>query len=148
MGRLLLTSSQVSALISILTVIAFTLALFFAGYAVQQKSIISLQQTLRPHDPLPRSHTPIHADANTPAASHHNPPSQPHPPIDHDTLQPPQHINNNNDIAAKQRSSRLTYLRSLSAAAATRLTAPLHVVSMSVATCAYARRDQSNDEGL
>jgi hypothetical protein len=54
MHKPLLTSSQVSVLISTIVIGFCTFALFFAGYALQQQTLQNLHKTLRPSSPLPR----------------------------------------------------------------------------------------------
>ncbi|KAF2126264.1 glycosyltransferase family 8 protein [Dothidotthia symphoricarpi CBS 119687] len=53
MGRLLLTSSQVSVLFSATVVFLFTLALFLSGYVLQQRYVHNLQAAIRPRLPKP-----------------------------------------------------------------------------------------------
>ncbi|KAI9706770.1 MAG: hypothetical protein M1820_004740 [Bogoriella megaspora] len=50
---MLLTSAQVSMFASSGVVFVFTLMLFLAGYTLQQKSVSSLQQAIRPNTPAP-----------------------------------------------------------------------------------------------
>ncbi|KAL1301462.1 hypothetical protein AAFC00_005712 [Neodothiora populina] len=58
MGKLLLTSGQVSVLLSSTIVCTFTLLLFLAGYVLQQQTLHALQATLRPRNPTdPRSNS-------------------------------------------------------------------------------------------
>ncbi|KAF2674425.1 hypothetical protein BT63DRAFT_435535 [Microthyrium microscopicum] len=54
MGKLLLTSSQVSIAISSFIIVSFTFLLFLAGYILQQQSLEQLHATLRPQQPSPR----------------------------------------------------------------------------------------------
>ncbi|KAF2751534.1 glycosyltransferase family 8 protein [Sporormia fimetaria CBS 119925] len=53
MGRLLLTSGQVSVLLSSCIIFVFTVVLFLSGYVVQQRSVSSLQAAIRPIKPKP-----------------------------------------------------------------------------------------------
>ncbi|KAF1829183.1 hypothetical protein BDW02DRAFT_510557 [Decorospora gaudefroyi] len=53
MGRLLLTSSQVSVILSAAIVFLFTLALFLSGYVLQQRYVHSLQAAIKPRLPKP-----------------------------------------------------------------------------------------------
>ncbi|OAQ59901.1 hypothetical protein VFPPC_09995 [Pochonia chlamydosporia 170] len=60
MRRALLTSSEVSVLVSIVVVILFTLALFLSGYALQQRTLQDLRVAIRPGNskPSPKAHLP------------------------------------------------------------------------------------------
>ncbi|KAG5987314.1 hypothetical protein E4U54_005044 [Claviceps lovelessii] len=60
MRKVLLTSSEVSALVSICVVILFTLALFFSGYTLQQRTLQDLRVAIRPDHtrPSPKAHLP------------------------------------------------------------------------------------------
>lgn len=60
MRKALLTSSEVSALVSICVVILFTLALFLSGYALQQRTLRDLRVTIRPGltRPSPKANLP------------------------------------------------------------------------------------------
>ncbi|KAH7355486.1 hypothetical protein BKA66DRAFT_274708 [Pyrenochaeta sp. MPI-SDFR-AT-0127] len=53
MGRLLLTSSQVSVILSAAIVFLFTLALFLSGYVLQQRYVHNLQLAIKPRLPKP-----------------------------------------------------------------------------------------------
>lgn len=53
MGRILLSQSQVSVVISSTVVIVFTFVLFLSGYILQQQSVTGLQQALKPRIPQP-----------------------------------------------------------------------------------------------
>ncbi|KAH9862974.1 hypothetical protein J1614_010703 [Plenodomus biglobosus] len=53
MGRLLLSSSQVSVVLSAAIVFLFTLALFLSGYVLQQRYVHTLQAAIRPRLPKP-----------------------------------------------------------------------------------------------
>ncbi|KAF2015541.1 glycosyltransferase family 8 protein [Aaosphaeria arxii CBS 175.79] len=53
MGKLLLTSGQVSVLLSSCIVLIFTVVLFFSGYVLQQRTVHSLQAAIRPTRPKP-----------------------------------------------------------------------------------------------
>ncbi|USP77909.1 glycosyltransferase family 8 protein [Curvularia clavata] len=53
MGRLLLTSGQVSILLSVTIVFFFTLALFLSGWVLQQRYVHSLQAAIKPRLPKP-----------------------------------------------------------------------------------------------
>ncbi|ORY11916.1 hypothetical protein BCR34DRAFT_483406 [Clohesyomyces aquaticus] len=53
MGRLLLSSGQVSVLLSSGIVFLFTLALFLSGYVLQQRTVHSLQAAIKPRLPKP-----------------------------------------------------------------------------------------------
>ncbi|CAO2651413.1 Nn.00g039830.m01.CDS01 [Neocucurbitaria sp. VM-36] len=53
MGRLLLTSSQVSVILSAVIVFLFTLALFLSGYVLQQRYVHNLQAAIKPRVPKP-----------------------------------------------------------------------------------------------
>ncbi|KAJ4986692.1 glucose N-acetyltransferase [Stagonosporopsis vannaccii] len=53
MGRLLLTSGQVSVLLSAIIVFAFTFALFLSGYVLQQRYVHNLQAAIKPRIPKP-----------------------------------------------------------------------------------------------
>ncbi|KAG5922383.1 hypothetical protein E4U42_005497 [Claviceps africana] len=60
MRKALLTSSEVSALVSICVVVLFTLALFFSGYSLQQRTLQDLRVAIRPDytRPSPKAHLP------------------------------------------------------------------------------------------
>ncbi|KID85202.1 hypothetical protein MGU_07624 [Metarhizium guizhouense ARSEF 977] len=60
MRKALLSSSEVSALVSIIVVILFTLALFLSGYALQQRTLQDLRVAIRPGHtkPSPKAHLP------------------------------------------------------------------------------------------
>ncbi|GAB0137107.1 hypothetical protein EsDP_00005390 [Epichloe bromicola] len=60
MRKALLTSSEVSALVSICVVILFTLALFLSGYALQQRTLRDLRVAIRPGHtrPSPKANLP------------------------------------------------------------------------------------------
>ncbi|KAF2629479.1 glycosyltransferase family 8 protein [Macroventuria anomochaeta] len=51
MGRLLLTSGQVSVILSAIIVFAFTFALFLSGYVLQQRYVHNLQAAIKPRVP-------------------------------------------------------------------------------------------------
>lgn len=53
MGRLLLSSSQVSVILSAAIVFLFTLALFLSGWVLQQRYVHSLQAAIKPRLPKP-----------------------------------------------------------------------------------------------
>ncbi|KAF3037462.1 hypothetical protein E8E12_002146 [Didymella heteroderae] len=53
MGRLLLTSGQVSVILSATIVFAFTFALFLSGYVLQQRYVHNLQAAIKPRIPKP-----------------------------------------------------------------------------------------------
>ncbi|KAF1942801.1 hypothetical protein EJ02DRAFT_374822 [Clathrospora elynae] len=53
MGRLLLTSSQVSVVLSAAIIFLFTLALFLSGYVLQQRYVHTLQAAIKPRLPKP-----------------------------------------------------------------------------------------------
>ncbi|KAF2875154.1 hypothetical protein BDV95DRAFT_603920 [Massariosphaeria phaeospora] len=53
MGRLLLTSGQVSVVLSASIVFLFTFALFLSGYVLQQRTVHSLQAAIKPRLPKP-----------------------------------------------------------------------------------------------
>ncbi|KAJ4330008.1 hypothetical protein N0V95_010116 [Ascochyta clinopodiicola] len=53
MGRLLLTSGQVSVILSAIIVFAFTFALFLSGYVLQQRYVHTLQAAIKPRLPKP-----------------------------------------------------------------------------------------------
>ncbi|KAL1655784.1 hypothetical protein SLS61_001808 [Didymella pomorum] len=53
MGRLLLTSGQVSVILSAIIIFAFTFALFLSGYVLQQRYVHNLQQAIKPRIPKP-----------------------------------------------------------------------------------------------
>ncbi|OAL54999.1 hypothetical protein IQ07DRAFT_531624 [Pyrenochaeta sp. DS3sAY3a] len=53
MGRLLLSSGQVSAILSAVIVFLFTLALFLSGYVLQQRYVHNLQAAIKPRLPKP-----------------------------------------------------------------------------------------------
>ncbi|KZM21276.1 transferase [Ascochyta rabiei] len=53
MGRLLLTSGQVSVILSAMIVFAFTFALFLSGYVLQQRYVHNLQAAIKPRLPKP-----------------------------------------------------------------------------------------------
>ncbi|KAG6019018.1 hypothetical protein E4U41_003444 [Claviceps citrina] len=60
MRKALLTSSEVSVLVSICVVVLFTLALFLSGYTVQQRTLQDLRVAIHPGHtrPSPRAHLP------------------------------------------------------------------------------------------
>ncbi|KAG5924547.1 hypothetical protein E4U61_000105 [Claviceps capensis] len=60
MRKALLTSSEVSALVTICVVILFTLALFLSGYTLQQRTLQDLRVAIRPGHtrPSPKAHLP------------------------------------------------------------------------------------------
>ncbi|KAG5999922.1 hypothetical protein E4U21_006107 [Claviceps maximensis] len=60
MRKVLLTSSEVSALVSICVVVLFTLALFLSGYTLQQRTLQDLRVAIRPDHsrPSPGAHLP------------------------------------------------------------------------------------------
>ncbi|KAL5119289.1 hypothetical protein ACEQ8H_002776 [Pleosporales sp. CAS-2024a] len=53
MGRLLLSWSQVSVLLSAVIIFAFTFALFLSGYVLQQRYVHNLQAAIKPRLPKP-----------------------------------------------------------------------------------------------
>ncbi|KAF1927321.1 glycosyltransferase family 8 protein [Didymella exigua CBS 183.55] len=53
MGRLLLTSGQVSVILSAIIISAFTFALFLSGYVLQQRYVHNLQAVIKPRIPKP-----------------------------------------------------------------------------------------------
>ncbi|EDU42655.1 hypothetical protein PtrSN002B_008908 [Pyrenophora tritici-repentis] len=53
MGRLLLSSSQVSVILSAAIVLLFTFALFLSGWVLQQRYVHSLQAAIKPRLPKP-----------------------------------------------------------------------------------------------
>ncbi|KAF9691499.1 hypothetical protein EKO04_010240 [Ascochyta lentis] len=53
MGRLLLSSGQVSVILSAIIVFAFTFALFLSGYVLQQRYVHNLQAAIKPRLPKP-----------------------------------------------------------------------------------------------
>ncbi|KAH7115037.1 hypothetical protein B0J11DRAFT_444664 [Dendryphion nanum] len=53
MGKLLLTSGQVSILLSSCIIFGFTFVLFLSGYVLQQRTVHSLQAAIRPTRPKP-----------------------------------------------------------------------------------------------
>lgn len=53
MGRLLLSSSQVSVILSAGIIFLFTLALFLSGYVLQQRYVHNLQAVIKPRLPKP-----------------------------------------------------------------------------------------------
>ncbi|KAF1847622.1 glycosyltransferase family 8 protein [Cucurbitaria berberidis CBS 394.84] len=53
MGRLLLSSGQVSVILSAVIVFLFTLALFLSGYVLQQRYVQNLQAVIKPRLPKP-----------------------------------------------------------------------------------------------
>ncbi|GAB7351822.1 hypothetical protein MBLNU459_g2387t1 [Dothideomycetes sp. NU459] len=61
MGKLLLTSGQVSFILSSSIVGIFTLVIFLCGYVLQQKTVAALQETLKPKIPVapPPNVTPL-----------------------------------------------------------------------------------------
>ncbi|KAK2591923.1 hypothetical protein QQS21_010365 [Conoideocrella luteorostrata] len=67
MRKALLTSSEVSALVSICVVILFTLALFLSGYTIQQRTLQDLRLAIRPGytKPSPRAHLPGYFERET-----------------------------------------------------------------------------------
>jgi len=62
--RLLLTSGQVSLVLSAAVILVSATAIFLAGYALQQHSLSHLHAALRPRTPTPR-----HADLSTSPAT-------------------------------------------------------------------------------
>ncbi|KAF2228152.1 hypothetical protein BDZ85DRAFT_315633 [Elsinoe ampelina] len=69
MRRILLTSSQVSLVLSGIITLAFTLLLFLSGLFLQRRTLHSLQQTLAPRlPPIPASH--FIAPDNSPSSRH------------------------------------------------------------------------------
>ncbi|KHO01286.1 uncharacterized protein MAM_00287 [Metarhizium album ARSEF 1941] len=60
MRKALLTSSEVSALVSLTVVVLFSVALFLSGYALQQRTLQDLRAAIRPgHSrPSPKAHLP------------------------------------------------------------------------------------------
>ncbi|KAG5953390.1 hypothetical protein E4U57_005462 [Claviceps arundinis] len=60
MRKALLTSSEVSALVTICVVVLFTLALFLSGYTLQQRTLQDLRVAIRPGHtrPSPKAHLP------------------------------------------------------------------------------------------
>ncbi|KAG5972068.1 hypothetical protein E4U58_006939 [Claviceps cyperi] len=60
MRKALLTSSEVSALVTICVVVLFTLALFLSGYTLQQRTLQDLRVAIRPSHtrPSPKAHLP------------------------------------------------------------------------------------------
>jgi hypothetical protein len=62
--RLLLTSGQVSLVLSAAVILIASAALFLAGYALQQHSLSNLHAALRPRTPAPR-----HGDLSISSAS-------------------------------------------------------------------------------
>jgi len=54
MGRLLLSSGQVSVALTSIVIITFTFLLFLAGYILQQQSVHQLRLSIRPQEPSPR----------------------------------------------------------------------------------------------
>ncbi|KAF2423727.1 hypothetical protein EJ08DRAFT_595616 [Tothia fuscella] len=67
----LLTSSQVSVVLSSGIVVIFTFLLFLSGYILQQKSIQSLHTQIRPQDPIQRHKPPL--VEHTPDIRHQTP---------------------------------------------------------------------------
>ncbi|QPG96756.1 hypothetical protein C2857_005188 [Epichloe festucae Fl1] len=67
MRKALLTSSEVSALVSICVVILFTLALFLSGYALQQRTLRDLRVAIRPGHtrPSPKAYLPSYFKRET-----------------------------------------------------------------------------------
>ncbi|KAH3907830.1 hypothetical protein HBI56_152990 [Parastagonospora nodorum] len=53
MGRLLLSSSQVSVILSAVIIFMFTFALFLSGYVLQQRYVHNLQAAIKPRLPKP-----------------------------------------------------------------------------------------------
>ncbi|KAI6780913.1 uncharacterized protein J7T54_003054 [Emericellopsis cladophorae] len=54
MRRILLTSSQVSVLVTSLVVISCTFALFLSGYVIQQRTLRDLRSAIKPRAPRPK----------------------------------------------------------------------------------------------
>ncbi|KAF4122849.1 hypothetical protein GMORB2_7156 [Geosmithia morbida] len=54
MRRILLTSSQVSFLITTFVIVSCTLALFLSGYIIQQRTLRNLRASIRPRQPRPK----------------------------------------------------------------------------------------------
>lgn len=65
MGKLLLSSSQVSIVLSSSIIVLFTFLLFLAGYILQQQSVERLHATLRPQQPSPRHGAAVPSVAKT-----------------------------------------------------------------------------------
>jgi hypothetical protein len=56
MARILLSSGQVSTILSIGIIVSFTFALFLAGYILQQETLHTLQAAIRPQLPVSSHH--------------------------------------------------------------------------------------------
>ncbi|VUC21388.1 unnamed protein product [Clonostachys rosea] len=67
MRRILLTSSQVSVLLTSFVVISCTFALFLSGYVIQQRTLRDLRVAIRPRPPRhkPQMHLPDHFKQHT-----------------------------------------------------------------------------------
>ncbi|CAM1506255.1 Fc.00g058960.m01.CDS01 [Cosmosporella sp. VM-42] len=67
MAKILLTSSQVSLLVSSVIIVFCTLALFLSGYVIQQRTLRELRIAIKPREsrPSPKVHLPDRFKATT-----------------------------------------------------------------------------------
>lgn len=68
MGRLLLTQSQVTVLLSSALIALFTLLLFLSGYVHQQRNLVGIQTALKPKLPKPPPTLAAFSDTRSPQA--------------------------------------------------------------------------------